>query len=218
MKKIMMTKYGFERWQEEDFSDDGNRFYCYKVGTKVRVSKLVSQGRVYISARIDHTELPYEIYSKLPSYQELDRLNGISLDSLTEADLIRLYDACVSYEQEFNDAKNTTVFPTLEEITDHCKAIQANRRNELSVVEHLLKTNIIELVMNLSEYRWKDIKRYYNSLVQDSKCYDPDEYPAKILGTSHSFDFCKSDYYKNQESFYYRELMEIIKSAVKGDE
>ena len=53
MKKIMMNKYGFVRWPEEDFSDDGNRFYCYKVGNRVRVSKLVSDGVAYISARVD---------------------------------------------------------------------------------------------------------------------------------------------------------------------
>ena len=39
-----MTKYGFKRWKDGDFSDDGNRFTCYRVGKRVSVSKLVSDG------------------------------------------------------------------------------------------------------------------------------------------------------------------------------
>ena len=62
MERITMTKYGFIRSKEDDFSDDGNRFTCYRVG-KVRISKLVSDGEAYIDAYIDSGMLPYDIYS-----------------------------------------------------------------------------------------------------------------------------------------------------------
>ena len=58
MKRIELVKYGFIRSPEDDFSDDGNRFTCYRVG-KVRVSKLISHGDAFISARIDDYILPY---------------------------------------------------------------------------------------------------------------------------------------------------------------
>jgi hypothetical protein len=95
MKRILMKEYGFVRWPEEDFSDDGNRFYCFKVGERVRVSKLVAQGTVFISARIDDIRLPFEIYSKLPHYRALDKLNGVSLESLQSSDLKQLYEDCL---------------------------------------------------------------------------------------------------------------------------
>ena len=99
MKKINLTKYGFIRTPEEDFSDDGNRFTCYKVG-KVRVSKLVDRGDVYIDADMDDCRLHYEEYSTLPHCKSLNALNGISLGNITEEDLIKLYNDCIEYEKE----------------------------------------------------------------------------------------------------------------------
>lgn len=217
MKKIMMNKYGFERWQAEDFSDDGNRFYCYKAGKRVRVSKLVSDGRVYISARIDDIKLPYEVYSKLPHYKLLDKLNGVSLNSINDFDLITLYNDCLAYEKEYTDAENSIVMPTLKELEDHCKTIRAIRQSEIDVIEHLLKTNVIVLMENLSNYKWSKLKESYEDLVLSKDHYSP-TFAAKVLGTQHSFELCKADYYAKKESYYYSDLMEIIKSAVKGDE
>ena len=54
MQRINLTKYGFIRDREEDFSDDGNRFQGYRVGKRVRVSKLVADGDAYISATINN--------------------------------------------------------------------------------------------------------------------------------------------------------------------
>ena len=68
MTRINMTKYGFVRWPEEDFSDDGARFTCYRVGERVRVSKTTYQGEVFISARIDGRKLSYNEYSVLEHY------------------------------------------------------------------------------------------------------------------------------------------------------
>ena len=216
MKKIMMNKYGFERWQAEDFSDDGNRFYCYKVGTRVRVSKLVSDGEAYISARIDGVKLPYEVYSKLPHYRALDKLNGVSVSSLTDDDLYTLYNDCLAYEKEYTDAEDSIVMPTLDEIKSHCRYICGARQNELTVIEHLLKTNISILLTSLSDYKWSDIKSYYTKLQNEVKNYDENVYAEKTLGTSTSVYFCKADNGLKKESYYYGRLMEIIESAVKG--
>ena len=54
MKRINMAKYGFIRTPDDDFSDDGNRFTCYQAGEyeNIRISKLVSDGRVYLSSQV----------------------------------------------------------------------------------------------------------------------------------------------------------------------
>jgi hypothetical protein len=87
MKRINLVKYGFVRWPEEDFNDDGNNFTCYRAGKAVVVSKLVSDGQAYLSCGSDvgnHT-LPYEIYSKLPNYNNAQwKYNGVSVEDLTE--------------------------------------------------------------------------------------------------------------------------------------
>lgn len=106
MKRIMLTKYGFERWPEEDFSDDGNRFICYRAGKRLRVSKHVFNGEVYLSASsyLGDMVIPYKVYSELPHYREaVWKYNGISVSSLTDEDLKNFYDACVAFEQEYEE-------------------------------------------------------------------------------------------------------------------
>ena len=94
MKKIMMTNYGFIRWPEEDFSDDGTRFTAYRVGERVRVTKATYKGEAFIDGTIHGTKLPYEVYSKLPHYSAISKLNGVSIDTLTDQDLFNLCEAC----------------------------------------------------------------------------------------------------------------------------
>ena len=81
MTRINLVKYGFVRDAANDFSDDGNRFQVYKVG-RVTVTKLVSAGVAYIDGDIDECKLPSEVYSKLPHYKAIGKLNGVSLASV----------------------------------------------------------------------------------------------------------------------------------------
>lgn len=208
MKKIMMSKYGFVRWPEEDFSDDGNRFFCYKVGERVRVSKLVSDGEAYIDARIDNgTKLTYEIYSKLPHYSALGRLNGVAVSSLTEDDLSELYEACLAYEREYTEAENSIVMPTLDEIRAQCVKVRAKVEEELSIVQQLFS---LEVASKLSTYEWKNVRSYYLSLKNSAANYDPDSYPQTIVNTSRSITFCTPDFSGLKDSWYYTKLLEYI--------
>ena len=121
MKRINLTKYGFVRWPEEDFHDDGSNFQCYRAGKAVRVSKLVSDGQVYLSidSSCGNKTLPHEIYSKLPYYNEANwTYNGVSVETLTEDDIQAFYEACVSYEKAYEETEATIKYPTLEEITE----------------------------------------------------------------------------------------------------
>ena len=213
MKKIMMTKYGFERWPEEDFTDDGNKFTCYKVG-RVRESKCVSNGDAYIAARIDGNILPFEVYSQLPHYRAMDNLNGVTIEDLTDDDLIKLYNDCLEYEKEYTQAEQSIKLPTIEEIEEQCRLVVRKKLNEIVIVESLIKDNISALMMNVSDYDWKSIKQFYNSLMKEVSRYSVDTYPETILGTSHSIDFCKPNYSALNDSFYYTWIVEIIEKAI----
>lgn len=114
MKRIMLTKYGFERWPEKDFTDEGNRFTCFRAGKNVRVSKHVYNGDVYLSIDtclgVGDKFLPYAIYSKLPHYRPAAwNYNGISVATLTDDDLRNFYNACIAYEHEYEEAAEKLV-------------------------------------------------------------------------------------------------------------
>jgi hypothetical protein len=213
MKKIMMANYGFERWPEEDFSDDGTRFTAYRVGERVRVTKATYKGEAYISAGIDGTKLPYEVYSKLPHYSVLDRLNGISIESLTDQDLFDLCEACLMYEKEYIDAENNIQMPTIEEIKEQCAKVQAKRIAEFTEVETVLGKYAAKMATTLTTWQWKMIPEYLNNLAGELARFSPELYAPRILGSAQSVNFCKSDCSELGNSYYYNYLMDLIRSV-----
>lgn len=214
MTRINLVKYGFVRWPEEDFSDDGNRFQCYRVGERVRVTKLVSDGEAYIDGDIRTGKLPYEVYSKLPHYPHLGKLNGVSIAALTEEDLQDLYADCKAYEVEYTNAENSIVYPTIEEITQQCKLICAKRLVELGTVEDLMRNHGFEAAAKLSAYEWKYLQEYLKNLMSKVKQYNPDTYPQSILGQAYSFNFVRSDNSDLKDCFYYEQIVEFFNKKV----
>lgn len=214
MKKIIMTKYGFVRCPEEDFSDDGSRFQAYKVG-RVRVTKLVSDGQAYIDGDINDGKLPYEVYSKLPHYVFCGKLNGVPAAALTDEDMQELYESCQAYDKEYTDAENSIQYPTLDEITEQCKKICTKRLIELDRVERLMKNHAFKAATLLSEYEWKYVREYLRSLVAQLDHYNYATYPQSILGQAYSFNFVRPDNRDlTEDSFYYKWIVELFKKKV----
>ena len=213
MKKIMMSKYGFISWPEESFSDDGTRFDAYRVGERVRVTKATHKGEAYIDGTIHGTKLPYEVYSKLPHYEAIGKLNGVSIGSLTDRDLLNLYNDCLAYEQEYIEAENNIQMPTLDEIKEQCKKVQAKRITEAREIEALLSTNVAKLMLKLPDWQWRTFKDYYTKLVVQQANYNPELYAPTLLNSSRSINFCKPDCTELANSFYYNHLIGLIESV-----
>ena len=210
MNRINLVKYGFIRWPEEDFSDDGSRFSCFRVG-RVRVTKLVSDGQAYIDGDIRDGKLPYDIYSKLPHYPLLGKLNGVSLAGLTEEDLQDLYADCQAYEVEYTNAENSIKYPALDELKDQCKRICTMRLIECGIVEDLMKDHSFEAATKFSPYDWKSLQEYLKNLMGKVKQYNPDTYPQSILGQAYSFNFVKPTNSELTDSYWYTSIKELFK-------
>lgn len=214
MTRVSLTKYGFIRNAEGDFTDDGSHFNVFQIGCQVRVTKHVSNGQVYLSASIDGN-LPYEIYSELPSYRTATwRYNGVSVSSLTEEDLNIFAKACLSYEKEYTDAENSLVYPSLEEITAQCKNIQLKRAMELAEVKKLLSERIFDAVLKFSEYEWRTMKNYAVELSKKLEQYNPEKLPQKILGHASSIAFVKSNNNELRDCYYYRYIVELFEKRL----
>ena len=209
MKKIMMTKYGFVKWPEESFSDDGSRFEAYRVGTRVRVTKCVADGKAYISGRIIDGKLPYEVYSNLPHYLMLDELNGVPTADITEEDLQELYEACQAYEVEYTNAENSIQYPTLEEIQDMALKVTAKSVCEVAAIESLMAKYAVEAAVKFSPCEWKQAQEYLKNLIADTKRYNPETYPQTIVGTAHSFSFVKPEF-NMEESYWSKSLKKLF--------
>ena len=220
MKRINLTKYGFVRWPEEDFSDDGNRFQCYRAGKKVRASKLVSEGQAYLSCSSDvgNYTLPYEVYSKLPHYSAAQwKYNGVSVDSLTEQALIDWYNACVEFEKEYEEAESSIKYPTLEELTEQCEKLWAKCNMEYAEAQKIVGDSIITGdFLKLSEYQLKAVHRYLTWLRNAINNYNPKVHPQRLLGKSGSFGFMKPDLHELvNDSFEIRQIREIFFKEIR---
>ena len=209
MKRIELAKYGFIRCKEDDFSDDGNRFTCYRVG-KVRVSKLVSDGEAYIDAYIDCGMLPYEIYSKLPHYRDLGVLNGVSASDITEDDLQKLYEDCISYEKEYDDAYNAIEWPTEKEIADKANEFFTEYVKVYNQLEEELRYNMLTIANRCSSYEWSSLRDYIRSFRNAYEQYsDPDDYGRRLFKNIRSLDFVKKTP-NITDDFWVKQIRKII--------
>lgn len=211
MKRINMTKYGFIRNEREDFSDDGNRFTSYLTSSnsRLRVTKLVSDGRAYLSSDMNGNKLDYEEYSKLPHYKDATwNYNGVDMDSLTDEDLVNWYNACVEYEKEYIEAESKVVFPTIEDIKLQCETINAIRQAEIDEVSTLLERIAIRFVLGADKYTLNNFQSYFKSL--NNRFFDVDTYPQTIQKSNYGRNFIKSTNSDLQPSFYYKCLIEIL--------
>lgn len=219
MKRIVMSKYGFERWPEEDFHDDGANYQCYRAGKAVRVSKLISNGQAYlsISSDVGRGTLPYETYSKLPHYHDAEwRWNGVPAAGLTDKDLQDFYNACVEYEKEYLAAEAAIVYPTLEEIKAQAQKVYALRYTELNKVGQLFAASGIEAAAKLSKWEWTRLQEHVTYLLQEAAQYNPDTFPQAIVGTARSFDFVKPDSDKLEPGYWFKNIVEMFEKVALG--
>lgn len=215
MKRVNLTKYGFIRWPERDFHDDGNNFSCFRVGT-LEVSKLVSNGQVYLSAQASscgNGTLPYEIYSKLPYYNEANwKYNGIDLSTLTDADLQAFYEFCVEFEKAYVEEEANINYPTIEELTERCEQLQAKAILEYTEAQKIVMDAVLlNKFIKLSDYQVKEVKRYLTQLYSNKEGFDPKTYPQSIYKSSYSFRFIDPNFHDLvNENYWLKSLKEIF--------
>lgn len=212
MKRINMTKYGFIRNEMEDFHDDGNNFKGYATGpnSRLRISKLVSAGRAYLSSDMIGNKLDYTEYSKLPHYKEATwNYNGVDMNSLTDEDLVNWYNACIEYEKEYIEAESKVVFPTLVEIRNQCFMLNKIRQQEIKEVEELLQKVSLNLVLKgTSDYELRRVRDYYKNLT--NHFYNLDTYPQTIQYSNYGRNFVKETNPDIQPNWYYKQLKEVL--------
>lgn len=210
MKRINMTKYGFIRKESEDFSDDSNRFTGYTISSnsRLRVTKLVSDGRAYLSADMNGNKLDYTEYSKLPHYNCVWDYNGVDLNNLTEEDLIKFYNDCIAYEKEYLEAEAKVSFPSIEDIKLQCETINAIRKAEIDEVSDLLERVAVRFVLEADRYVVSRFQDYFKSLKK--RFFDAEKYPQSIQKSNYGRNFVKPTNPDLSPSFYYKELLEIL--------
>lgn len=210
MTRVVLTKYGFTRFPEEDFHDDGNNFTCYRFSnTNSHVSKLVADGQAYLSAHVNGN-LPYEVYSNLPHYKRATwDFNGISVASLTDALLQDFYMSCVEYEREYQAAEASIKYPTECELLAKCIRVQNKLILEMNELETLIGEHAVEAAVKFSKWEWEQLQKYLAYMLQELNKYKPDTFIPNVLGTAQSITFLKNKE-DTEPTYWFRSLKELF--------
>lgn len=210
MTRVILTKYGFTRFPEEDFHDDGNNFTCYRFSnTNSHVSKLVADGQAYLSAHVNGN-LPYEVYSSLPHYKRATwDFNGISVASLTDALLQDFYMSCVEYEKEYQAAEASIKYPTECELLAKCIRVQNKLILEMNELETLIGEHAVEAAVKFSKWEWEQLQKYLAYMLQELNKYKPDTFIPNVLGTAQSITFLKNKE-DTEPTYWFRSLKELF--------
>ena len=198
---INLKKYGFVRCPNEDFNDDGSRFSVYRRG-RIYLTKCISFGTAYISARIDGYLMNDED-SKLDGYNELDALCGTKdAKEITDEDLQKLSDVCETYEKAYNEAESKLFYPTEDEIKAEIEASEFSEAYKKVKESDLTK---------LESYEASTVANYLKELLlQDLK--STHTYVKKYNYMHNSG--CARDRIPNgadlEHSYYYTEIMNIL--------
>lgn len=212
MTRINLIKYGFTRFPEEDFSDDGNRFTCYRFsddGGRNHVSKLVADGQAYLSCHVEGN-LPFDVYSTLPHYKRASwDFNGISVASLTDELLQDFFNSCVEYEREYKAAEASTKYPTECELLAKCIRIQNKLILEMTELETLMSEHAVEAAIEFSQWEWKRLQEHLAHMLQEVNRYNPEKFIPSVLGTARSFTFLKNEEYTNP-TYWYKSIKEMF--------
>ena len=223
MERVNLTSYGFKRSPDEDFCDDGSKFFVYRIGKLIRVSKLVRDGYAYISARAESTDdikllVDYDTYSKLPHYKEMDKYNGCYVSSLTEQNLIDFANDCLTYEKEVMQAqlKVLTTMPTYWDLAKQCNAINAVRLQEYNELASKISSLGLKIWTTLSRYEFAELQekfKYVLAATQPENQANPDKYcdqNKNVIPTRNVLDFMKVDPNKIPPAYWYTRAMEYI--------
>lgn len=108
-----LYKYGFTHDKKDDFSDDGNHFFVYRLsGTDMGVSYLRDGNEIFLAARVmDDSKagdaertLDYEERRKLPGHDKLEKFNGVTDTAITQDGVKELVNAMKEYNKALLDA------------------------------------------------------------------------------------------------------------------
>lgn len=210
MTRINMTKYGFLRFPEGDFSDDGTRFQCYMAGDII-VTKAVTYGEAYISGNSQphgfDAVLTYKEYSGLPHYASLDALNGVSISSLTDERLDELYQNCLEYSKEWHAAAATIQYPERNEVWCILNCIYHTRACELAEVERYLTA---QNLLRIPDWQRSNLFRYLGHLATDAGA-DLEKQVDLVMGTRESRELAaKSVEQLKEPSYWYTQCMKLL--------
>lgn len=198
---LNLAKYGFTRDASLDFTSCYKKYTGYTVG-KVQVTRMVGTANCFgyklatitVKPALDD-RLPYNVYSKLPHYAGLKKLNNVRADKVTDADLTAFYNDCVEYEKEYDNAIASLKYPTAKEAEDKALLIAQHFAEQAALLELLLRPHIFQILSHKDSMRARSAIAYYRRICESrDQYYDISKFTnSTFLASAQSIEFIEND-------------------------
>lgn len=155
-----LTKRGWTRRRDLDFSDDGTRFKALEYTNGLIASYTKGDGLYFLDLRIDYlTDLVFEEYSKMDSYKLAGEFNGVE-----EIDADKV---CRNAEEIMKEYLEVKEMVEKKEI-DIAKIIKQVQKEKSMVDRVLAQSNItIEELSAIDDYDLRRLKEYRTKIKRD---------------------------------------------------
>lgn len=99
-EKIIFDKSVISRCEQNDFTDDGTRFYGYTYKGKLPISKATYKDELYLCIRLDYAGFSYNQYKD--DYDVIDYYNGVAKAEFDSGFFNKLCEYCYQKYLENN--------------------------------------------------------------------------------------------------------------------
>lgn len=212
---LNFKKYGIQRAADQDFRDDGSSFKGYVCnGMPITYSRY--NGEVFLSICPDYLgDLNYDEYSKLPSYKDCDKYNGVPEDSV---DLEDVADICKRFKAEYDEAVSKLSDVSDDDykaLTDtYLEKAKREYKEALEKIESLGS----EKLLGLSNYTIANLRRYLDGLRSGIKNWDWESQKNTSQSVRRRQMTDESKEYESKINWYLSEINEIIDKALSTNE
>lgn len=210
--RLNFKKYGIERAPDLDFSDDGNRFRGYRCnGVPISYLKDPNYG-VFLSIHVsDLGGLTYDEYSKLPSYKDCDKYNGVDEDQVDLADVVEI---CKRIKAEHDEAVKEIKDVSDDDFKAYTDKYLEKAKKEFEEAKQVIKSLEPEDLLNASEWNIKELKRDLESIKDEINRWSWEKKSTTDqTSRRRELGYDSEENYK-KVSYWLKDLKEIVEKIV----
>ena len=121
-------------------------------------------------------------------------------------------DLTKAYEKEYEEAENTSQYPTIEELTVRCEELRAKAMAEYTTAQKIVIDTILrDKFGELSHFQVTEVKNDLFHLQKITNNFDPKTYPQSIYKSAYSFEIIAPDFPALvKESYWLTNLKQIL--------
>lgn len=194
MKAIDLTRYGFTRARNGDWSNGYCNGIVYRAGKNLTVTVIESHRKpTRIEVTVNRTMPLWKYTSEAFPHSKAVNKYRYCAEKASHEDLEQFYRDCLEFDKECFapecSKSQASTTPTLEECRDRCREISQRRSKAFYDFCAILNDHLFELVTQADRNQWSALYVLVNEVHKQVDEYKPCNYPETHLRTPAQREF-----------------------------